>query len=191
MKALLLSGSPRKNGNTELLMRRIAGHFQKSSISSTVLSFADVKVQPCKACGICRKKSDKKCIMTDDDFHRVFELLCDSDIIICGSPVYFGSATPDLMGFLDRAGYVSRSNGNLLARKIGGPVAVARRAGQNFTFAQLLYWYMINDMVVPGSSYWNVAIGREPGEVENDQEGIATIDRFAENCIWLAGKVFG
>lgn len=190
MKALLLSGSPRKNGNTEALMNRIAGRFEKTGIKGEVISFADVTVKPCKACGVCRKKTDKKCVITDDDFHRIFEAMCDSEIIICGSPVYFGSATPNLMGFLDRAGYVARSNGNLLARKIGGPVAVARRAGQNFTFAQLLYWYMINDMVVPGSSYWNVAIGREPGEVVNDQEGIATIDRFAENCIWLANKLF-
>jgi multimeric flavodoxin WrbA len=190
MKALLLSGSPRKNGNTETLMKRCSAHFEKAGIGCDVISFADVIVKPCKACGACRKKADKRCVMTDDDFHKIFEIMCNSNIVICGSPVYFGSATPDLMGFLDRAGYVSRSNGNLLARKIGGPVAVARRAGHNFTFAQLLYWYMINDMVVPGSSYWNVAIGREPGEVLNDQEGIATIDRFAENCIWLANKVF-
>jgi multimeric flavodoxin WrbA len=189
MKAILISGSPRKNGNTEILLTRCAGHFDHAGIESKLFSFADIKVKPCKACGACRKMANKTCIITDDDFHRVFEIVCDSDIIVCGSPVYFGSATPDLMGFLDRAGYVSRSNGNLLSRKVGGPIAVARRAGQNFTFAQLLYRFMINDMVVPGSSYWNVAIGRDPGEVLNDLEGLATIDRFAENLIWCASKL--
>lgn len=115
-----------------------------------------------------------------------------ADIIVVGSPVYFGSAVPEMMALLDRAGYVSRSNGNTyFSRKIGGPIVVARRAGHNFTLAQLLYWFMINDMVVPGSSYWNIAFGREVGEVENDEEGLATVDRFAENLAWLAEKLVG
>jgi multimeric flavodoxin WrbA len=93
------------------------------------------------------------------------------------------------MSLLDRAGYVSRANGNMLSRKLGGPVVVARRAGQNFTLAQLLYWYMINDMIVPGSTYWNVAFGMTPGEVNEDKEGIQTVTRFAENLAWLAKKI--
>ena len=108
-----------------------------------------------------------------------------------GSPVYFGSATPPLMALLQRAGYVARANGNLLSRKLGGPVAVARRAGQNFTFAQLLFWFMISDMIVPGSSYWNIAFGRLAGEVQNDAEGLQTVERFGENLAWLAGKIGG
>jgi hypothetical protein len=112
-----------------------------------------------------------------------------ADIIVVGSPVYFGSATPELMALLDRAGYVGRCNGGLLSRKIGGPITVARRAGQNFTYAQLLFWYMINDMVVPGSSYWNVATARDPGAVNEDAEALRTIDRFADNLAWLAAKL--
>jgi multimeric flavodoxin WrbA len=94
-----------------------------------------------------------------------------------------------MVALLDRAGYVSRANGSLFSRKIGGPVAIARRAGHNFTFAQLLMWFMINDMVVPGSSYWNVALAREAGEVANDSEALATIERFADNLAWLAGRL--
>jgi len=115
--------------------------------------------------------------------------MLDSDIIVVGSPVYFGSATPQLMALLDRAGYVSRKNGGLLSRKLGGAVVVARRAGQNFTFAQLLCWFMINDMIVPGSSYWNIAFGAGKGEAAEDQEGLATVTRFAENLAWLAHRV--
>jgi multimeric flavodoxin WrbA len=190
MKATLLCGSPRKNGNTEILLTRCMEIFKQAGIESQLFSFTDIEVKPCKACGACRKMANKRCAISDDDFHTVFQSICDSQIIISASPVYFGSATPNLMALLDRAGYVSRSNGFLLSRKIGGPIAVARRAGQNFTFAQLLYWYMINDMVVPGSSYWNIAFGRDVGEVQNDQEGLATVDRFAENIVWLAGKLF-
>lgn len=190
MKATLISGSPRKPGNTETLLLRCKDALDKAGIESQLFSFAELEVKPCKACGACRKMANRSCVISDDDFHTIFKSMCDSQIIITGSPVYFGSATPNLMSLLDRAGYVSRGNGNILSRKIGGPITVARRAGQNFTFAQLLYWYMINDMVVPGSSYWNIAFGREPGEVQNDQEGLATIDRFTENIIWLAGKLF-
>jgi len=115
--------------------------------------------------------------------------MTEADIIVVGSPVYFGSATPEIMALLDRAGFVSKQSGGLLSRKIGGPIVVARRAGQNFTFAQLLMWFMINGLVVPGSSYWNIAFGRQVGEVENDEEGLATVDRFAEKLAWLAEKL--
>ena len=128
---------------------------------------------------------------TTDDFHPVFAKLIEADIVIVGSPVYFGSATPQIMALLDRAGFVSRANGNLFSRKIGGPVVVARRAGQNFTFAQLLFWFMINDMIVPGSSYWNIAFGRAAGDVNNDAEGLETVSRFAENLAWVAKKLQG
>jgi multimeric flavodoxin WrbA len=190
MNAVLLCGSPRKNGNTELLLTKCKSKFENASIKTTLVHCAETTVKPCIACGVCRKRADKTCAITDDDFAKVFKLICDADIIVCGSPVYFGSATPNLMAILDRVGYVSRSNGGLLSRKIGGPLVVARRAGQNFTYAQIMYWYMINDMIVPGSTYWNVSFGREAGEVENDQEGISTIERFSDNLIWLAGKLF-
>lgn len=190
MKAVLISGSPRKNGNTETLLKRCIDQFEKADITSELFSFSNLQVKSCRACGACRQKADKTCIIKDDHFHTIFNAMCEAQIIVCGSPVYFGSATPDLMALLDRAGYVSRSNGHLFSRKIGGPLTVARRAGQNFTYAQLVYWYMINDMIVPGSSYWNVAFGRESGDVQNDQEGLATVDRFAENIVWLAKKLF-
>ncbi len=190
MKTILLCGSPRKNGNTEFLLKRCAKHFEKAGIETQLFSFSELHVKPCKACGSCKKQENSSCVIKNDDFDLLFQAMCEAQIIVCGSPVYFGSATPDLMALLDRAGYVSRARGNLLSRKIGGPLVVARRAGQNFTYAQLLYWYMINDMIVPGSSYWNVAFGREAGEVANDHEGLATIDRFSENLAWLADKLF-
>lgn len=190
MKAALLCGSPRKNGNTEFLLKRCADRFEKAGIKTHLFSLSELQVNPCKACSGCRKLVNRSCVISDDDFHLLFQTMCEAQIIICGSPVFFGSATPELMSLLDRAGYVSRSNGHLFSRKIGGPLVVARRAGQNFTYAQLLYWYMINDMIVPGSNYWNISFGREAGEVANDQEGLATVDKFSENLIWLAEKLF-
>jgi multimeric flavodoxin WrbA len=189
MKALAICGSPRRNGNTEFLLTRALDHLKNAGHEVKMLKLADVDIKACDGCGACGKTKDRTCILSGDDFKECFQAMVDADIILAGSPVYFGSATPQLMTLLDRAGYVSRANGNLFARKLGGPIAVARRAGQNFTFAQLMMWYMINDFVVPGSSYWNVAIGRAAGDVQGDEEGLRTVERFAENLIWLAGKL--
>jgi multimeric flavodoxin WrbA len=188
--ALAISGSPRRNGNTETLLRRCLDRLAGQGIKGELLSLAGLRLHGCAACGACRETHDGTCLGTpDDDFNRVFEQMCRADIIVVGSPTYFGSATPELMALLDRAGYVSRANGHLLSRKIGGPVAVARRAGHNFTYAQLMFWYMINDMVVPGSTYWNVALARDPGAVKEDVEALETIDRFADNLAWLSSKL--
>jgi multimeric flavodoxin WrbA len=146
-------------------------------------------VRPCTACGTCFKRKDNTCIQQDDAFHDIYNKMREADILLVGSPVYFGSATADLTALLDRAGYVGRANGNVFSRKLGGPVVVARRAGQNFTLAQLLFWFMIMDMIVPGSSYWNVGFGRAQGEVLEDTEGIETVRHFAENLVWLARKL--
>jgi multimeric flavodoxin WrbA len=189
MKALLICGSPRKGGNTEALLRRCLEGLKKGGVDGEIVQLSGRTIKPCVACGNCRNTKNRKCSIQDDDFHPVFQKMQEADILVVGSPVYFGSATPQMMALLDRAGYVSRSNGNLFSRKLGGPIVVARRAGQNFTVAQLLFWFMINDLIVPGSTYWNIAFGREKGEVASDEEGLATVDRFAENLAWLAKKI--
>jgi multimeric flavodoxin WrbA len=188
-RALAIAGSPRGDGNTVRLLRRCLGRLEEAGHETELVSLQGKIVQPCRACGACKKNKDMRCIQKEDDFPALFESMLRADILVVGSPVYFGSAAPETMALLDRAGYVGRANGNPFARKIGGPVAVARRAGQNFTYAQLLYWFMINDMIVPGSSYWPIAFGREAGDVESDEEGLATIDRFADNLAWLAAHL--
>lgn len=188
MKAILICGSPRVEGNTELLLRHCQETLQANGIECEIIRLAGKTIQPCIACGSCARNKDKACAIKTDDFHAILEKMFEADIIVLGSPVYFGSATPPLMALLDRAGYISRFNGNLFTRKLGGPVVVARRAGQNFTYAQLLYWFMISGMIVPGSTYWNVAFGTKKGDVEQDAEGVETVINFAENLAWLAGK---
>jgi len=189
ISALAISGSPRKGGNTSILLQRCLDRMISQGIAAELVSLAGSEVRGCDACNACWQSRDGACpSITDDAFQEYFAKMLKADIIIVGSPVHFGSATPVLMALLDRAGYVARANGNLLSRKLGGPIAVARRAGQNFTFAQLIMWYMINDMVVPGSSYWNVAVAREAGAVLQDEESLLTVDRFADNLVWLARK---
>ena len=187
---LAICGSPRRNGNTETLLCRCLDRLAEQGIGGELVPLSGKNIRGCTACASCGESKDFSCPgVSGDDFQSIFEKMVRADILIVGSPVYFGSATPEMMALLDRAGYVSRANGHLFSRKIGGPIAVARRAGHNFTYAQLMFWYTINDMIVPGSTYWNVALAREPGAVKEDVEALATVDRFADNLAWLAGKL--
>ena len=186
MKIIAISGSPRKDGNTDTLLRAALDVLERNGIITEFINLADKKILTCNACIACTK--EPQCIL-EDDFNPIIRAMVESDGFIVGSPVYFGSATGEITALLDRAGYVSRKNGNLFYRKVGGPVTVARRIGQNFTLAQLLMWFMINGMVVPGSTYWNIAFGSHARDVLEDEEGVKTIEAFAENLAWLLKKI--
>ena len=181
MKAVLVCGSPRKNGNTQKLLEIAQEALNGKGIKTELILLGGKTVKPCIACEICKKNRDRACAVKDDDFNEIFDKIVEADGFVIGSPVYFGSATSQTTSLLHRAGYVSRANGNLLSGKTGAPVVVARRAGHNFTYAQLALFYIINDMTVVGSSYWNVAFGRQPGEVLDDEEGVETVQRCMKN----------
>jgi multimeric flavodoxin WrbA len=192
MKVLGISGSPRSGGNTDILVTLALEVLAEEGIQTDFLSLSDRPIKPCMACGGCAKSEKVECVQQDPAFEGLIERFVESDGILVGSPVYFGSATPQTMALLDRVGYVARAKGdNLLRRKVGAAIVVARRAGQNFTFAQLNYFFLISEMIVPGSTYWNCAFGRAKGEVRDDTEGLDTVRRLAENMAWLMKKVSG
>lgn len=189
MKVLGISGSPRPGGNTDILIRTGLEVLATEGIEVEFLSLADHPVKPCIACGGCAKAEEICCVQEDPAFEGMVERFIEADGFLIGSPVYFGSATPQTMSLLDRVGYVSRCNGNFLRRKVGAAVVVARRAGQNFTFAQLNYFFLLSEMIVPGSTYWNIAFGRQKGEVADDTEGIETVKNVAGNMAWLMKRL--
>ncbi|MEN6457961.1 MAG: flavodoxin family protein [Thermoguttaceae bacterium] len=189
MRVLGISGSPRRNGNTDILVRTALDGLTAEGVETEFLSLADRPVKPCIACGGCFQQEEPRCTLKDPAFDGILEKFAAADGILVGSPVYFGSATPQTMALLDRVGYVARRHPDLLRRKVGAAVVVARRAGQNFTFAQLNYFFLIAEMIVPGSNYWNVAFGREMGQVENDAEGLDTVKTLAQNMAWLLKKL--
>lgn len=121
-----------------------------------------------------------------DDFEVIFAKMKEADGIILATPVYYGAATPQMTSLISRF-YSTR--GKPFKNKAGGPIVVARRAGHNFTFAQLMFFFMISEMIVPGSTYWNVAFGRSKGDVLKDEEGISTIKNFAHQLAWLLKKI--
>jgi multimeric flavodoxin WrbA len=187
MKVLAICGSPRPQGNTWLLLQEALKVLQGHGIATEFLSLHDKQILPCRACMKCAK--DKNRCAQEDDFMPVYWAMAASDGLMVGSPVYFGSATPNLMALLDRAGYVALQGDNPFARKVGTPIVVARRAGVNFTYAQLQFWFCIMSMFTPGSSYWPIAYGLKEGDVAGDAEGLKTITDLADNMAWLLKKL--
>ncbi|MFH1007232.1 MAG: flavodoxin family protein [Candidatus Latescibacterota bacterium] len=187
MKVIGISGSPRMGGNTETAVQLALEQIEKQGIDTELISLSGKRIAPCSACMGC--KTQPQCTIKDD-FQPIFEKILDAEGFIVGSPVYFGSATPETMALLDRLGYVARHNGNLLRRKVGGPIAVARRAGQNFTCAQLMFFYTLSEMIVVGSTYWNIAFGGAPGEIAGDLEGVETMRNFGKNVAWVLKKLY-
>ncbi|MEM3420985.1 MAG: flavodoxin family protein [Candidatus Hadarchaeum sp.] len=188
IKILGIVGSPRAGGNTEILVNETLKAAAEEGANTELLRLCDKEIKPCDGCRACRKT--RECWI-NDDFRPVFDKMVESDGIIIASPVYFSSATPQVKALIDRAGYLSIARGRVFENKVGGALVVARRAGQNFTFAELLFFFLHQGMIVPGSSYWNVAFGREPGEVLKDGEGIETARNFGKKMVWVIKRLKG
>jgi len=183
MKVVGIVGSGNRGGNTEIITRIALEEVEKEGLETELISLAGKKIQPCDGCRSCVKTG--KCHFKDD-FEAIFLKMKKADGIILSTPVYYGAAAPQLVSFLSR--FYSKKN-KPLRNKVGGPIVVARRAGQNFTFAQIMFFFMIQEMIVPGSTYWNVAFGRLKGDVLKDDEGIQTIRHFGKKLAWLAKKI--
>jgi len=186
MRAIGIVGSPRKNGNTELLTAHTLKAIAEEGLDTELIRLAGLEINPCNACMLC--KNEERCSIEDDLF-PVYLKMKEAHGIILASPVYYGSATALIKGLMERAGYMSRWNGEPFRGKVGGPLVVARRAGKNFTFAQLTLWFQVLGFFIPGSSYWNVAIGREKGEVTSDEEGLKTAWNFGKNMAFIMNKL--
>jgi len=185
LKAIGIVGSPRKNGNTEILTQHTLQAIAEEGLDTELVRLASLDIRPCDACMVCRK--GEPCPI-DDDLLPIYSKMKEADAIILASPVYFGSATALIKALMDRTGYMSYDTRPFVG-KVGGPLVVARRAGQNFTFAQLMYWFHILGFFMPGSTYWNIAFGRRPGDVSEDEEGLITARNFGKNIAFLVKKL--
>jgi multimeric flavodoxin WrbA len=186
VKALAIVGSPRKKGNTEFLARHALKAIEEEGLETELIRLANLDIKPCTACMVCKK--EESCPI-DDDFWPIYTKMKQADAIILATPVHFGSATPQIKALMERAGYVTYWTGRAFERKVGGPLVVARRAGQNFTLAELAYWFYIMGCFIPGSTYWNMAFGDKRGEVEQDEEGLRTAWNFGKNVAFLVKKL--
>lgn len=191
MKVVAFNGSARRDGNTALLIRAVFGELEKAGIATELVQLANRPVRGCTACMQCWERKDGKCVIGGDIVNQALEQMVAADGIILGSPTYFADVTSEMKALIDRTGMVNRANGDLLARKVGAGVVAARRGGSMHTLQTLQNFFLIGQMIIPGSSYWNIAFGRNVGEVEQDEEGMTIMRKLGENMAWLLHKLNG
>lgn len=188
MKVTAFNGSPRENGNTSLLIKYVFEELEKEGIKTECFHIGGQVLRGCTGCSKCRESNEKKCFIEDDKFNYYFKHMLESDGIILASPTYFANITAEMKALIDRAGYVAR-NKQLLKRKVGAGVIAVRRAASLAAFDAINHFFLISQMIVPGSTYWNMGFGRAPGDVQNDEEGIATMRDLGKNMSWLLKKI--
>ena len=189
MKVVGFNGSARKDGNTAILIRKVLAELEAEGIETELVQLAGKTVKGCIACGKCYKNKDRRCAVTDDFVNECIEKMVEADGIILGSPTYFSDLTSEMKALIDRAGYVARANSHMLQRKVGAAIVAVRRAGSIHTFDSINHFFLIGQMIIPGSSYWNVGVGGAKGDVEQDKEGLETMQTLGQNMAWLLKKI--
>ena len=189
MKVVAFNGSPRKDGNTSLLIRKVFDGLEAAGVECELVHIGGKPIRGCRACGKCRERRDRRCSIDSDIVNECIEKMLASDGIIIGSPTYFAGVTSETKALLDRSGYVARGNDNMFRRKLGASVSAVRRAGSLHVFDTINAFFLINEMIVPGSSYWNMGQGCEIGDVLSDEEGMRTMETLGVNIAWLLQKI--
>ena len=189
MKVVAFNGSARKDGNTALLLKRVLKNFEVEGIQTELIQLAGQNIRGCNACRTCYETKNKRCVIEDDKVNEYIAKMMEADGVLLGSPTYFSMMTPEMKALIDRAGYVARANGDMFKRKVGAAVVAVRRAGGMPTFDAINHLFFISQMIVPGSSYWNIGVGAKKGDVETDEEGMKTMDDLGKNMAWLIKKI--
>ena len=190
MKVVGIAGSLRAKSNTLHYVKTALNVLGQNGFETDLISLRGKEIKPCNGCYDCVEKGC--CTIQDDDFEETLDQMRDAEGLILGSPVYLSSVVPQMMSLLARATFVAYWNDKFFSGKVGGPITVARRAGHNLAFSQLLLWFFINGITVPGSTYWNVGMAGTGGarDAENDEEGLTTVVNFAENMAAVMQKIF-
>ena len=189
MKVVAFNGSARKDGNTAILLKRVLKVLEAEGIETELIQLAGEQIRGCTACRACFETKNQRCVITDDNVNAYIQKMVEADGIIFGSPTYFGMMSPEMKALIDRAGFVARATPDMLKYKVGAAVVAVRRAGGMTTFDAINHFFLINQMIVPGSSYWNIGIGNKKGEVEKDEEGMQTMEDLGRNMAWLLKKL--
>ena len=189
MKVVAFNGSARPDGNTTILLRRVMQELEAEGIETELVQLSGKNIHGCIACRTCAARKDGRCGQANDDGNALIDMMVKADGILLGSPTYVTDVSPEIKALIDRTCMVTRASGGLLRRKVGAAVVAVRRAGAIHAFDTLNHFFLITEMIIPGSSYWNIAIGREKGEVEKDAEGIETMQVLGRNMAWLLKKI--
>lgn len=189
MKVVAFNGSARKNGNTAMMINYMFEELTKEGIETEIVQLSGEHPHGCIACYQCFKKKDGRCIVDLDCINNCVEKMAEADGIVLASPTYFADISTEMKALIDRCGMVSRANGDLYKRKVGAAIVTQRRGGGIHAFDSMNHFFTIGQMIIVGSSYWNIGFGREKGEVANDGEAINVMRDLGKNMAWLLKKL--
>jgi multimeric flavodoxin WrbA len=188
MKVVGFNGSPRKDGNTSILIRRIFKEVEKEGIATELVQLSEKEIRGCIACSQCIKNKDQRCAVEKDAANEYIGKMLGADGIILGSPVYFNDVTPEMKALIDRTGYVARANSRMFKDKVGAAAAAVRRSGAVHTLDTMNHFFLSMEMVIAGRV---IGVGRERGEVEKDEEGMQLAKSLGQRMAWLLKKISG
>jgi len=189
MYAIAINGSPRKGGNTELLLKEVISELNDSDWETELVKVGGTSIRGCLACNKCFENKDNQCANKADNFNDIFSKMLKADAMILGSPTYFAAISADLKALTERAGYVAVANNNALSGKIGAAVVAARRGGATHAFDTINHMFQMSRMIIPGSTYWNMGFGLDKGEVLEDKEGLANMRHIGKCINWLGNAI--
>ena len=189
MKVVAFNGSARKDGNTAILLKRVLKVLEAEGFETELLQLAGQQIRGCTACRTCFETKNQRCVIEGDNVNGYIQKMVEADGVILGSPTYFSMMSPEMKALIDRSGFVARATPDMLKHKVGAAVVAVRRAGGMPTFDAINHFFLINQMIIPGSSYWNIGIGNKKGDVEADEEGMKTMDDLGTNMAWLIKKI--
>jgi multimeric flavodoxin WrbA len=191
MKIVAFNGSPRKNGNTEILIKEVFKPMLKAGIDCEIVQIGGLALRGCSACYDCFKTKTGRCTIVVDKMNNFLAKVQEADAIILASPTYYGSVSTEMKAFMDRLGLTTIGMGRSLTRKIGAAVVSVRRGGAVTVFDEINRFMLGSGMIVPGSTYWNFGVGEEPGDVLNDKEGLRNMEDLGIQLAWLMKSLIG
>lgn len=189
MYALAINGSPRKGGNTQMLLESTIKPLADAGWETEILQVGGKPMRGCLACGTCWEKKNMQCSVETDDFNEIMARMVRADALILGSPTYFTDVSSELKAVLDRSGFVALANGGAFAGKIGAAVVAVRRAGAVHVYDTINHMFLMNRMLIPGSTYWNLGVGLNRGDVAGDTEALNNMQNLGENIAWLGAAI--
>jgi multimeric flavodoxin WrbA len=189
MKVTAFNGSARKDGNTAILINIALDEIRKEGIETELIQLSGSKIRGCMACYKCKTNLDRKCAVKNDELNDWILKMEESDGIIFGSPTYFTNVSSEMSSLINRSGLVARANGDMFKYKAAAAVVAVRRGGAIHAYESITNFFLANHMIVPGTNYWNVGIGKDPGDVLKDEEGILTMQNLGKNMAWLIKKI--
>ena len=189
MYAVAINGSPRKGGNTELLLKEVLSVLTEAGWEAELVKVGGTAIRGCIACEKCFENKDNECAVKKDNVNDIFAKMLKADAMILGSPTYFAAVSADLKALLERAGYVAHANGSAFSGKLGAAVVAVRRGGATHAYDTINHMFQMSQMIIPGSTYWNMGIGLDKGDVSEDAEGLANMRHLGRCLDWLGKAI--